>query len=151
MKKYHPPPPPEMHLLPQSNHYINNNSHGTNSVHGVLKKPPTYQDDYGDIREEEEDFSSQSSYGSHKNRDFRSGSHGGSQDDEVFPEIYTREPRFANIIDQIEYGRNLKNCDVSIYRIRKNKRVGKGLENDCNVWKFRSGLYIFVMFLGVLA
>ena len=44
MKKYHPPP--EMHILPQSNHYINNNSqqkHVGNSIHGVLKKPPQYQ------------------------------------------------------------------------------------------------------------
>ena len=45
MKKYHPPP--EMHILPQSNHYINNNSQQrhvvSNSIHGVLKKPPQYQ------------------------------------------------------------------------------------------------------------
>ena len=98
MKKYPPPGPPEIHHVPQSNHYINNNSqqhHITNSIHGVLKKPSNYQDTYSDIREEDEDYLSQSSYGSHKNRDFRSGSHGGSQDEDDFPVVvYTKEARF---------------------------------------------------------
>ena len=100
MKKYPPAPAPaDMNLLPQqSNHFINNNQHHlANSIHGVLKKPPNYQDTYGEIREEDEDFLSQSSYGSHKNRDFRSGSHGGSQDEENFPAVYTREPRLYYI------------------------------------------------------
>jgi hypothetical protein len=96
MKKYHPPPPSEMHLLPQSNQNVNNNSHALSHAHAgtnSILKP--YQGQYGGIREEDEDFSSQSSYGSHKNRDFRSGSHGGSHDEDNYPEIYTREPRFA--------------------------------------------------------